>query len=196
MKKLTLYVCLCFFIFDIYAMDNEAFMDKVKEIAHCDTQAQEALSVKFCNKNNKKQYALCMAQLSLDRADLYCENFSKRSFQIQSFLYKEAAKASNNENMYQSILQKIQQSEDDRIEQIKKWITDCVDLYKTGKAREAEIAQLKSDIAENERSIQRAKDTNRILKALEANQPKTEVIQYRGGPPITCTTVNNFTSCM
>jgi len=127
MKKTIVMFFLFFITFNIFAMDNETFLAKVKEVAHCDTQAEQAFSDSSCNNKSKKLRALCMAQLDADRADLFCENMSKRSFQIQSYLYKKAAEASNDDNKYRSFIEKINQFEADRIKDVAKWFNDCAD---------------------------------------------------------------------
>jgi hypothetical protein len=205
MKKIIVSLPLFFLTFNIFAIDNEAFRAKFVEADKCMRQTREVTPDQDCypktswaktTTSDKKKWALCKAKQFEDRGSLYCDQINTRSAQIQSFLYKQAANAVNDPQRFNSLTQKAEETENNSIKEYSQWINDCVDEYVSSKKNLEYIENLKSDIAEGEKRSQRMKDAARILKNLEASQPKTEVIQYRGGPPITCTTVNNFTSCM
>lgn len=198
MKKLIISLSLLFLTFNIFAMDNETFIAKVKEIASCDTETEKLLSNNNCNIKNRKQNALCKSQLHADRADLFCETISKRSSQIQSYLYKQAAKFSDDEKQYQSIIEKINQVEASRVRDLMKWIDECVDAYQSRKANLESIGELQSEIEMDNRKRQAVRQLSKDLKSLELvfpKQPTNQTFQFHGGPPITCTTLNGFTSC-
>lgn len=60
---------------------------------------------------------------------------------------------------------------------------------------------LQEQIRSNKEAERRAKMNDSLnmmrqgLDMMNGPRPQTQTYQYRGGPPVTCTTVNGFTSC-
>ncbi len=78
------------------------------EILRCNADAQNATSkIVDCSNKVRKLESKCNAQLYADMSELYCDNFSKQGFKIQSYLYNRAYKADGNEQEYQSIKRQI-----------------------------------------------------------------------------------------
>lgn len=192
---------------------NEAAEKTTNNYQEC---TDKALTVK--SFFDRKQESLCLSELYLKKYQTYCDGFSNNHFVKISTLYNKAFWADMpvpNEEKYQPIKKKIElEKEKARLDYIK-YINDeekiisnmklAEELIKRGERLEREQTQKKLSEAQEERDRRMSKAIEDIKKGLELikgsssinpGMPKTEVIQFQGGPPITCTTLNNFTNCI
>jgi hypothetical protein len=197
MRKILLLIII-FISFEVNA-DSLSLYTKFMEILRCNADAQNATSkIVDCSNKIRKLESKCNAQLYADMSELYCDNFSKQGFKIQSYLYNRAYKADGNEQEYQSIKRQIIAQQESTNKQIDKWVYGVESLLNEMKANEADIAALRADIESSKKSsraINSMKDINKGLEMIYGKPPKNHTYQFSGGPPVTCTTLNGFTSC-